>query len=700
MRSGSRASGFGLRPALILLAACGHPAPPPTPPTVAPDAAIPLVAPTLRLPHDIVPRSTGYDLHARGRPKARRPDFKGEVAIHARVAATTDRLWLHAVDLDIASARLATGGTLEPLAAGSATDPSLHGFKLPRVVAAGSELVLDLDYSGHTTGDQQGLFRQSAAGRWYLYAQSESVFARRIVPCFDEPGFKAPWTVTLVVPDADVALANAPEVHATPLDGGRRRVAFAPTTPIPSYLLAIAVGPFEVVDAGKVGRNAIPLRVVVPAGDRDRAGLPAAWTGKLVAALEAYFDAPIPVAKLDFVAVPEFFGAMENPGLVMFVASLLLGDGAAAGQHFARVAAHELAHQWLGNLVTPPWWDDLWLSEASASWLGDKVAGELGAFDDPQLRTALARADALAADAEPGRLAAVHRRVERGDDPEAGFGRDRLRHKGAAVLAMIERTAGAGADARRRARLRARPRRRRRHPPPDLRRRARRRRRRTRRMRSRATSTTPARRSSTLELRCDGRAARRGGGAAWRGGGAGVRPLRDAGPARRTRARSSTVAASSRCADADGCPPVGDRQRRRRRLLRGRVEQRRRRTDGAAADADPGRAAGLRRRRRGGARARRHRGHRRARRAAPARRRSRPVRRPRRDVDRAGDRAVRRRRDVRALGRLPGRAVQPPAHGGRDARAGDAGAARAPRHADRARPRRPPARGDGATGAR
>jgi alanyl aminopeptidase len=421
-------------------AACGHAAPPP-PPRVVPVDAAPPAAPTLRLPTDVVP--TGYDLTLELDPES--DTFHGKVAIHAAVNTATDRVYLHAVDLDITSAR-AGDATLDAIPGDAPV--GMRGFKLPHVVPAGAEVELDLAYTGSTTGDQQGLFRQAVAGRWYLYAQAESVFARRIAPCFDEPRFKAPWTVTLVVPTGDAALANGPQQSERKLADGRREVHFAPTAPIASYLLSVAVGPFEVVELGPIGRANIPLRVAVPAGQRDSAGLAAAWTGKLVATLETYFDQPIPMPKLDLVAVPEFFGAMENPGLVTVVAGVLLGDSgdattSDAGRHLARILAHELAHQWLGNTVTPPWWDDLWLSEASASWLGDKIAGELGAFDDSPLRTALARARALEADAEPD-AQPLHRRVDRGDDPEAGF--DAIAYdKGGAVLAMIERTAGADA---------------------------------------------------------------------------------------------------------------------------------------------------------------------------------------------------------------------------------------------------------------
>ncbi len=165
-------------------------------------------------------------------------------------------------------------------------------------------------------------------------------------------------------------------------------------------------------------------------------------TGKLVDALEAYFDMPLPLAKLDFVAVPDLFGAMEHPGLITFADDLLLGNAADRGyrRRFLRVAAHELAHQWMGNLVTMAWWDDLWLAEAFATFLGDKAAAEVGAFGDDPLRLLLDLEDARRADAEPA-PSALHRTIADGDDLDETF--DAIAYeKGRAVLLMFERFVG------------------------------------------------------------------------------------------------------------------------------------------------------------------------------------------------------------------------------------------------------------------
>ena len=413
---------------LVGLVACGTHAAAPTPPPA------PRAVPGARLPDDAVP--LGYDLRLEVDPDS--DAFTGAVVIRVRVRGT-DRVWLHASGLAIASASWTRDGVRHPSAVVAEAD-ELRAFDLGEVITGDIELAIA--YAGTTGKNEEGLFRQQDRGRWYLYSQAESVFARRFVPCFDEPRWKVPWQVTVVAPADDVALANAPELGREPA-GARIAHRFAPTPPLASYLLAIAVGPFAVVDAGTAGD--LPLRAVVLAGDADRAGVVAATVPALVAALEAYVGSKLPWPKLDFVAVPHLFGAMENPGLITFDRALLAGDAGAPRfrAHFVRIALHELAHMWFGNSVTPPWWDDLWLAEAFAQWLADKLASQLHAYDDEVAQRGLARERALAADdavdARP-----LHHAVASGADAETQF--DAISYeKGSALLASFERVAGEAA---------------------------------------------------------------------------------------------------------------------------------------------------------------------------------------------------------------------------------------------------------------
>lgn len=422
--------------AVVALCACGSAEPPsatPAPPKpIGIDAAVPEPAPTLRLPDGVTPLAYNLRLELGSTADA----FKGSVTITLRLDRVTRTIWLHASELTLAAARSSAGAV-------TIGTPGPHDL-LPLELAAPQgpgELTLTIDYTGAAQHDQEGLFRQGG----FMFSQAEAAFARRFVPCFDEPRFKAAWRVTLVTPKTDVALANAPAVGEKVLPDGRREVTFAEIAALPSYLVAVAAGPFAIVDAGKVGRAAVPLRIAVHKRDVKRTAFAVRTTPKIVDALERYFDQPLPLAKLDLLAVPELFGAMEHPGLVTFSSEILLGSerDPAYRRRFIRVCAHELAHQWMGNLVTPAWWDDLWLAEAFATFLGDKAAAELGAFDDEALRMQIDREDALAADAEPV-PSALHRAIAAGDDIDDTF--DAIAYeKGRAVLVMFERFVGADA---------------------------------------------------------------------------------------------------------------------------------------------------------------------------------------------------------------------------------------------------------------
>ena len=438
-----------------VLAGCSAPEPAPVRAATGPQIAVADAAASSepgvpsgaepRLADDVVP--IAYDLTLELDPD--RETFSGQVAISIRVAAPgTARLWLHAVDLEIASARLRDGDRDDEVTvlAGDPASP-LRGFALPRAVGGpgrDATVALVIAYTGHvrdlsqrTGNDEEGVFRERAGGRWYLYTQAESVFARKIVPCFDEPRWKSAWRVTAVVPRDQVALANGAALAERALPDGRREIRFAEIAALPSYLLAVAVGPFELVDAGRLGRARVPARFAVARGDRARLAGALGELPRIVDALERYLDAPLPLAKLDVVAVPQFFGAMENPGLITIEAESLVG-----GRERVATLAHELAHQWFGNSVTPVWWDQLWLSEAFATWLGDRITASIEGARPPEQAHA-ARAQAIAADDAIDAVALVHA-IRSSADVEPAF--DAIAYaKGSVVLAMLEWFAGAPA---------------------------------------------------------------------------------------------------------------------------------------------------------------------------------------------------------------------------------------------------------------
>ena len=169
-----------------------------------------------------------------------------------------------------------------------------------------------------------GIFQVKDGGHWYVYSQFENISARRAFPCFDEPGFKVPWQVTLTVPNSDGAFSNTPMLNQTPGSDGMKTVAFAETKPLPSYLVAMTVGPMEVVDEGHTGAKNTQVRIVVPQGHSAEAQYAANATPQIVNLLEKYFGIPYPYEKLDEVAIPYAGYAMEHPGLVTYGSVIFL----------------------------------------------------------------------------------------------------------------------------------------------------------------------------------------------------------------------------------------------------------------------------------------------------------------------------------------------------------------------------------------
>jgi len=349
-------------------------------PSLSPE---PVAAPDGPLPPGVTP--TAYRLALEVVP--RRERFRGDVAIDLRLDAPTRRFWIHGAELTVDEATLTPAGA-DPLPVTWSPDAEVSGVAgvvLPTEVPAG-EATLRVRYTAPFDRKLKGLYRVDEGDDHYAFTQFEATSARYAFPSFDEPRFKTPFETTLLVEDGDVALSNTPEVGREPADDGLVRVRFAPTPPIPTYLVAMAVGPLDVVEgtpipANDVRSRPVPLRGVAAKGKGGDLSRALEGTGPLLASLEDYFGIPYPYAKLDIVAVPDFAsGAMENVGLITFREYLLLlGDdpGAREERAFTYVMAHELAHQWFGNLVTMPWWDDIWLNEAFATWMGHRVVDEV-----------------------------------------------------------------------------------------------------------------------------------------------------------------------------------------------------------------------------------------------------------------------------------------------------------------------------------
>jgi alanyl aminopeptidase len=392
--------------------------------------------PTLRLPDTAAPLRYRASLEID--PAA--TTFHGRVEIDVSIRRAGDVLWLNGQDLTVQHAGLRRDGG----------ETALQPEVLPRnfialrgAVPAGDATIV-VDYTGkQDAGLSNGMQKTPDGGDDYVVTHFEPIGARRVFPCFDEPAFKVPWQLELTVPAADVALTNTQIESEQTLPDGRRRTKFKPTRPLPSYLIALAVGRFETVDAG-ANRSGVPMRIVVPRGRGGDAKYAASEVGKVLAALEDYTGIPYPYDKLDQIVVPAGAGgAMEHPGLVTYAARLLLipdGESASVRRSHVGVVAHELAHQWFGDLVTTAWWDDLWLNEAFATWATPKVIEAIHPEMDGALEPVQIRANALGSDVLTS-ARRIRQPITADADMSAAF--DGITYqKGATVIRMFEHWIG------------------------------------------------------------------------------------------------------------------------------------------------------------------------------------------------------------------------------------------------------------------
>jgi alanyl aminopeptidase len=403
-------------------------------------------APEGKLPRDVKPLS--YTLELEIVPS--RDRFSGRTQIRVELAQPSTRVWLHGKNLEVQSVRAQVAGGAVDGSYRQVTPEGLARVEFAQALPAG-QTVLELVYDAPFDRQLSGLYKVESGGDAYAFTQFEPFSARLAFPCFDEPAFKTSFDVWLTVPAEHAAISNTPEIAAETTPAGVKRVHFQPTLPLPTYLVAFAVGPLDVVEAApiapsEVRPNPIPLRGVAARGKGAQLRYALEHTPPLLAELERYFAIPFPYPKLDLIAVPDFSaGAMENAGAITFREYLLIIDEPTASESqlraFASVNAHEIAHHWFGNLVTMPWWDDIWLNEAFATWMAARTVHAV----HPENKALLAlRGSVLNVMDQDSRVNArrIRQPIESTHDIANAF--DAITYqKGAGVLAMFERYLGA-----------------------------------------------------------------------------------------------------------------------------------------------------------------------------------------------------------------------------------------------------------------
>jgi len=400
-------------------------------------------APKLKLPMGITPLAYQLDLTV----VPERETFSGRVRIDIRFDEATDGFWIHGRGLAIDKVSLRAGDAVVAATYAQISRDGVARIALSRQIAP-QTAQLDISYHARFSNLLEGLFHEQVNGDWYAFTQFEPIDARGAFPGFDEPRFKTPFTLSIVAPKTATVAANTPIAEIATLPDDSKRVAFEPTPPLPTYLVAFAVGPLDIADGGRLADDPAspPLRGLATRGHGSEFEFALANTPEIVALLADYFGQPYPFAKLDLVAVPSQIGAMENAALITYGEYLMLfGDTPPLDQQrsFAGVHAHELAHQWFGDSVTMPWWDDLWLNEAFATFMSSKIVQQWR----PSYRASEGLVHSALATMDADGLASARRIRE----PIADFNDitnafDGITYeKGAGVLNMLEGFIGEGA---------------------------------------------------------------------------------------------------------------------------------------------------------------------------------------------------------------------------------------------------------------
>jgi aminopeptidase N len=395
-----------------------------------------------KLPKTVVPED--YQVHVV--PDLKTFTLRGAETVRIKVLQPTSQIVLNALELEIESAELSGDGIApQKLVPQLDKDRQTLAFELAAPLAIGA-YTLRIDYRGVINTQPNGLFYSkypTANGERILLAtQLESADARRLLPCWDEPVFRARFKLSGDFPPGFNAYSNMPVEHRETLDGGGSRVTFSSTPKMASYLVALAAGEFERQSATQDG---VDIGVVATAGNGNSGAYAVAISQDLLRYYNDYFGIPYPLPKLDQIAIPGAFGgAMENWGAIIYTEPWLLYEPGkstdSTKQWVFKVVAHEMAHQWFGDLVTMAWWDNLWLNEGFASWMGTKAKDRFNPDWDVWLHANSETEYAMKLDARKTTHPVQQLIV---NETEIGDAFDEITYrKGQAVLRMLENYLG------------------------------------------------------------------------------------------------------------------------------------------------------------------------------------------------------------------------------------------------------------------
>jgi aminopeptidase N/puromycin-sensitive aminopeptidase len=323
-----------------------------------------------RLPSTVRPQHYSITLA----PDLKAATFTGSETIDVALAVPTSAITLNANEITFQSVKIEAAGKEQTATFSLDKEKTQATFAVPDELPAGNAR-LKIEYSGILNGELRGFYLSKTARRNYAVTQFESTDARRAFPSFDEPAFKATFDISLVIDKGDTGISNGPIVSDTPGPGAdKHTVKFLTTPKMSTYLVAFLVGDFQCTSGEQDG---VAIRVC---STPDKVGLTPYGVDVAKYVLHYYnnyFGIPYPLKKLDLIGLPDFeAGAMENFGAITYRETALLVDPKTASENakkgVALVIAHEMAHQWFGDLVTMQWWDNIWLNEGFATWLENK----------------------------------------------------------------------------------------------------------------------------------------------------------------------------------------------------------------------------------------------------------------------------------------------------------------------------------------
>ncbi len=303
-----------------------------------------------------------------------RERFEGTETIKAQVAETTARIVLNAVELQFHEVTIGSGANAQKADVALDEPNQTATLTVARPLPKGPTEI-HVRFTGVLNHQLRGFYLSTGQGRKYAVTQFEATDARRAFPCFDEPAFKATFALTVSLDRGDTAISNGKVLSDVPGPAvTQHTMKFATTPKMSPYLVAIAVGDFQCLDAAAEG---VPIRICATPDKKDLGRIALDFAQQILKFYNDYYSIKYPFGKLDVVAVPDFAaGAMENTAAIFYRETDLLADSKAASvgtrKKIASILAHEMAHQWFGDLVTMQWWDDLWLNEGFATWMANK----------------------------------------------------------------------------------------------------------------------------------------------------------------------------------------------------------------------------------------------------------------------------------------------------------------------------------------